>query len=159
MSGEFDMNWRKLGFPVLVCGLLPLAACHNNIRHHTAQRLAAYQAAAQSEVSSFNYRGTLYSWQPLGEQALVVYTMPKKAYLLDVSLCPDLPYATGITVSNTVGQVMSHFDKVWVNGGRIPCQIEHIRPVDLSKLHAQETVTPRNIETVPDKSGSQGNNG
>ena len=131
------MNRGLFSISILLASALLLAACHNNIRQKTAARLSAYTAAAGAEVTSFNYGGSLYSWQPLGEQALVVYVHPQRAYLLDVSLCPDLPYTSSIKISSTVGQVMRRIDKIWVSGGKYPCRIEHIRPVDLSKLQAR----------------------
>lgn len=125
-----------IGYLSLVC-LVFLAGCSsNNLRQQTAARTASYNAAAMAEVTSFKISMQLYSWQALGNQALVVYTRPHQAYLLDVNLCPDLPTASSVVLTSNLGIVMSHVDKVWVGGSKYPCQIQHIRPVDLDKLHA-----------------------
>jgi len=136
------MNRRNVSFLLLLSGVLLLTACNNNIRQKTAYRLAAFTAAAGPEVSSFSYPHPMYSWQPLGEQALVVYVNPQRAYLLNVSLCPDLPYASGIKLSSTVGQVMRRLDKIWVSDSKFPCPIERIRPIDLKKLKNQSPAMP-----------------
>ncbi|MGH8400082.1 MAG: DUF6491 family protein [Gammaproteobacteria bacterium] len=127
----------------LVFSVLLLTACANNLRQKTAANLAAYTAAAGPEVSSFSMHRELYSWQALGNQTLVVYTQPQQAYLLDVSLCPDLPTASGITLSRSGGQIMSKVDKVLVGGSEFPCPIQHIRPVDLDKLRATQAGQPK----------------
>lgn len=127
----------------LVISVLLLAACANNLRQKTAASLAAYTAASGAEVSSFSMHRALYSWQALGDQAVVVYTQPKQAYLLDISLCPDLPYAASIRLTSNMDRVSSGFDKVMVNGAQIPCMIQHIRPVDLDKLHAAQAGQPK----------------
>ena len=141
---------------LLLLSALLLAACHSNLRQKTAQAKAAYDSAAGAEISSFTEPLRWVSWEPLGEKALVVYTRPNRAYLLDVSLCPDLPTASAIKLSAVAGEITSKLDKVYVGGSRYPCRIEHIRPLDLAKLHAAQNQR-HNIGTMPRSSDTQGN--
>lgn len=149
------MNLRNY-LSLAVCALM-LSACHNNLRQQTANSIAAYNAAAGSEVSSFTFSRGLYSWQPLGNRAIAVYTQPRKAYLLDLTLCPDLPYASSIKLSSNINQVMSGIDKIWLNDAKYACLIQHIRPVDLDKLHATQTAQ-RKIDSVDRQTPAPGAN-
>ena len=80
---------------VLVFGGL-LGGCATNYPQRESQRQAAYQAATGAPVRSFRFFGSLYSWEPLGNQQLAVYTRPNQAWLLDVPGCNELPFATAI---------------------------------------------------------------
>lgn len=123
---------------VLVLSALLLAACAAN-QARVQQHLAAIHAAAGEPVGSFNYMAnTLYSWEPLSENELLVYTRPNRAWLLDVGLCPRLPSAFAIGLTSHVGQVSSHLDKVIVQGAMHPCYIQKIRPVDVNRLKKAE---------------------
>lgn len=121
--------------PVLIASLL-LTACASNVREKAAELTAAYVGAAGQSVPEFRNSSGLYSWQPLSDQELVVYTQPRKAYLLSVSFCPDLGAATAISVSSRLGWVTSGIDNVRSDNARYPCRIQQIRPVDLVKFEA-----------------------
>jgi len=128
---------RYLAITVVLAALLTLVGCAaNHARYQREQaRLAAIHAAAGKPVNSFSYTATsMYSWEPLGEHELLVYTRPNKAWLLDVGLCPQLPYAVAIGLTSHVGQVSSMLDSVLVGGGDYPCSIQRIRPVDVAEL-------------------------
>ena len=64
---------------------LLLAGCCQRLVVPSAQsqREAAYAAAAGAPVKSFRFFN-LYSWEPLGDSQLVVYTRPNEAWLLEV---------------------------------------------------------------------------
>lgn len=119
---------------------LALGACASTPKQTTAEKLALYRAHSGEPVRDFQYFGSITGWNPLGDSALVVWTKPSQAYLLELfGPCTDLDYAPAITLSNSMGRVSSRFDSVHVLGGgsstmRIPCRIETIRPLDLKAL-------------------------
>ncbi len=122
------------------CAALLLAGCAaSQARYQQEQaRLAAIHAAAGKPVGSFNFfTRTVWSWEPLNEQELIVYTRPNQAWLLNVGLCPQLPYTTSIGLTSHIGQVSTMRDSVLVHGGSFPCTIQKIQPVDVSQLKQQ----------------------
>lgn len=130
----------------VLCGalLLLLAGCATQpaSADHDRARLKAIHAAAGDPVSSFSNTVTgLYSWEPLGNSELLIYTRPNRAWLLDLGICPDLPYTPAIGLTTHVGQVSARLDSVIVGRSRIPCRIQSIRPVDVKKL--KETMDQR----------------
>ena len=100
-----------------------------------------------------NYVGSMYSWQPLSDHSLVLYTRPSQAWLLDVGPCPDLPYTPFISVSSTAGQISVGFDKVMTTHQQFPCYIKTIRPLDLGRVRAAQAER-RKVETVPRESSA-----
>lgn len=124
---------------VLTAVLLLVAACASNLRQQQAQLRTAYTAAAGPNVPQFRYTRPLYSWQPLGDQELVVYTQPRKAYLLSLGFCPDLGMASAIALGSHLGWVTSGLDNVRVGGSRTVCRIQQIRAVDLAKFATLRT--------------------
>lgn len=137
-----------------------LTGCSSTPKLTEAERLALYQAHAGAEVRSFRMWGRLDGWTPLGNRALVVWTRPQEAWLLDLmGPCQDLDYATAIALTSNTSQVYARFDSVMPLGsmvgqvGRIPCRIGSIRPLDTKALkQAREQLreaqaTPRPQET------------
>lgn len=132
---------------------LALAACASvPYAQRVAQRQSQYAAAAGAPVNSFHFF-SLYSWEPLGDHQLAVYTHPNRAWLLDVSRCPNLQFANAIGLSSSVNEVSVRFDKVYAGGGYAPCWISRIRPIDVAKLHveqqAQRKITAEAREPAP----------
>ena len=130
----------------LISGLamaMALGAC-SSTRLSDAETLALYKAHAGEQVKDFQYFGQINGWTPLGDSALVVWTKPSQAYLLELTgACPDLDYAPSISVTQHMGRVSARFDDVIPMGGgtgtlRIPCRIETIRPLDVKALRASE---------------------
>ena len=120
-----------------------LAACSSvPYAQRMAQRQAAYAAAAGAPVRSFHYFD-FYSWEPLGDSQLAVYTRPNRAWLLDVGVCPNLEYANAIGLSSFGGEVSVNFDKVFTGRGFPPCFISKIRPVDMAKLKLEQLAQRR----------------
>jgi hypothetical protein len=102
------------------------------------QRQSAYAAAAGAPVRSFSYF-SLYSWEPLSDTQLAVYTRPNQAWLLDLGGCQDLMFTNTIGVTSNINQVTVGFDKVLTGRHNFPCAITGIRPVDVKSLKvAQE---------------------
>ncbi len=114
--------------------------------------VAAVHAAAGEPVGSFSYMASsLYSWEPLNENELLVYTRPNRAWLLDVGLCPRLTSAIAIGLTSHVGQVSTSLDKVIVEGANHPCYIQQIRPVDVEQLEKAEQRPGGKVVAEPEK--------
>jgi hypothetical protein len=112
------------------------------------QRQQAYTAAAGAPVRSFRliFNG-IYSWEPLSETQLVVYTQPAKAYLLDVWPCNNLTFTNGIGLTSFASQVQVGFDKVFTGRGYVPCMIKQIRPIDLAQFK-MEKEAQRHVDSL-----------
>ncbi|MET0717473.1 MAG: DUF6491 family protein [Pseudoxanthomonas sp.] len=124
----------------LMLGLVLLLGACSTTRMSNAETLALYRAHAGEPVRDFQYLGHISGWNPLGDEALTVWTRPNQAYLLELyGPCTDLDSAPAITLSNRGNRVSARFDNVYVLGGgaagiRLPCRIETIRPLDLKGL-------------------------
>ncbi|WP_329741643.1 DUF6491 family protein [Dyella sp. A6] len=142
------MSRMRLTIAVALAGLV--AACSSvPLAQREQQRLAAYEAAAGAPVDSFRFFAPMWSWEPLSETRLVVYTRPDKAWLLDLDgACQNLEFANAIGLSSYIGQVSARFDRVYTGRGYIPCTIMHIRPVDVSKLKIEQA-KQREIDSRP----------
>jgi hypothetical protein len=139
-------SWSLIA-ALVTAGLL--AACSNvPYAKRNSDRLAAYTAAAGAPVKSFHFFGPLYSWEPLSDTQLVVYTKYKEAYLLDLDACANLQVTNGIGLTSNLGQVQVRFDKVITRSPRIPCTISQIRPIDIAHLKAVQQAQ-RKIEADP----------
>ena len=105
-------------------------------------QLALYQSHAGEPVGSFNFFGRLNGWTPLGDSALVVWTKPSEAWLLELTgPCQDMAYAPAIGLTSNMNRVYARFDKVLVNSPGsmgIPCHIQQIRPLDVKAVRASE---------------------
>ena len=126
-----------------------LAACSSvPYAKREQQRQAAYAAAAGAPVSSFHFFN-LWSWEPLSDSELVVYTRPSQAWLLDVDgTCQNLEFTHAIGLTSNTGEVSARFDKVLTGRRYMPCTIMRIRPVDVKQLRlAQEA--QRQINAAP----------
>ncbi|HTV84592.1 MAG TPA: DUF6491 family protein [Dyella sp.] len=144
-----------------------LAACSSvPVSQAQQQRQNAYAAAAGAPVRSFVYLGRMWSWEPLGDRQLVVYTTPNKAYLLDVWGCPNLPWTQVIGLTASFHEVQANFDKVLAGGPYPPCPITQIRPLDLTRLKLAQQ-SPREVDvqsrndaaTPPGQAGQSGQPG
>jgi hypothetical protein len=126
-----------------------LAACSSvPYAQRQQQREAAYAAAAGAPVPSFRFFN-LWSWEPLGDSALVVYTRPSQAWLLDLDgSCQNLEFTQAIGLTSNTGEVSARFDKVLTGRRYPPCTIMRIRPVNVKQLRvAQEA--QRKIDAAP----------
>ena len=151
MSKQFILVAIAMAVALAACSSVPYA-------QRQQQRQQAYAAAAGAPVKSFHFF-TLWSWEPLGDSELAVYTRPDRAWLLDVDgTCLDLPYTRAIGLTSSVGQVWARFDKVLTGRHDIPCTISQIRPVDvkllLIKQEAQRKINAQPREPVAPAAGS-----
>ena len=122
---------------ILVAGSALVACSSVPYAQRLRERQAAYAAAAGAPVRHFDFF-TLYSWESLGDSQLAVYTRPNKAWLLDVSPhCPRLDYSNSIAITSFAHQVSARFDRV-LTGSPVPCVIERIRPIDMTRLKTAE---------------------
>jgi hypothetical protein len=139
VSSEGDIMSRSFMLTVgaLLLGLL-CAGC-SSVPHaqRMNERQAQYAAAAGAPVRSFTYF-SLYSWEPLSDTQLAVYTRPNQAWLLDLGGCQDLGFANAIGITSNINQVMVGFDKVLTGRGNFPCTISQIRPIDVKSLRLEQ---------------------
>jgi hypothetical protein len=137
---------------LFIAGLM--AACSSApYAKRTSDRLAAYTAAAGAPVKSFSFFSPLYSWEPLSDTQLVIYTKLKEAYLIDLAACQNLQFTNGIRLTSNLNQVAVGFDKVIVGPPPLPCVISQIRPIDIPHLKAVQQAQ-RHIEQQPRDSKS-----
>ncbi|ALN65070.1 hypothetical protein GLA29479_4230 [Lysobacter antibioticus] len=153
MAARAAEEWIMKRLVPAALALLLLSACASNPKMDDAQRLALYRAHAAAPVDSFQYFGRIDGWTPLGDSALAVWTKPNQAYLLELQgRCPDLDFASAISVSNQMGRVHSRFDKVTVLGRqsiKMPCFIGRILPLDVKAIkQAQRDM--REAGTMPE---------
>jgi hypothetical protein len=147
------MSTMRVLMAVLLAGVL--AACASvPYAQRLQQRQQAYNAAAGAPVQSFRLIfNNIYSWEPLSDTQLVVYTQPTRAYLLDVWPCSNLTFTNAIGLTSFASQVQVGFDKVLSGRGYVPCPIKQIRPVDLAQFklekEAQRHVDSLQRETQP----------
>lgn len=134
---------------VLVLAVL-LAACSSvPYAQRQQRRQAAYLAAAGAPVRSFRFFSPIWSWEPLSDTQLVVYTRPHKAWLLDLSgACQNLEFTSAIGLTSNLDEVSVNFDKVLVGRGYVPCTIKRIRPVDVARLKIEQA-KQRKVEAEP----------
>lgn len=133
------------GFALAGCSSVPYA-------QRISERQAAYAAATGARVNSFQLTGSLWSWEPLGRDQLVIYTRPQQAWLLDVPGCFNLEYANAIGLTSNLHQVSVGFDKVLTGRDYPPCTITQIRGIDVKRLKATQQAQ-RKINEVPRSPG------
>ncbi|RUL76613.1 DUF6491 family protein [Dyella choica] len=138
-----------LGVLLTACETAPYA-------QRLQQRQQAYNAAAGAPVRSFRLimGMQIYSWEPLSDSQLVIYTLPSKAYLLDVWPCNNLTFTNFIGLTSFTNEVQTGFDKVLTGRPYIPCVIKQIRPIDLAQFKLEKE-SQRHIDSLPrDNSGN-----
>jgi hypothetical protein len=128
-----DFGMKTVLCSVLLAGVC--SACSGMQPRADDAQLAFYRAHAGSPVASFHSFGGFDSWEPLGDEALAVWTHPKEAWLLDLyGPCNGLDFSIAIGVTQHVGQVEAGFDEILVDNPssiRMPCRIRSIRPLDV----------------------------
>ena len=142
-----------------VFAALLLAGCASTPRLSEAERLQLHLAHAGEPVPSFRFFGNIQGWSELGDKAMVVYTRPNEAWLLEFdATCPGLPYATTIGLSSQFDRVHARFDRVFVHDA-IPasCRISTIRPLDSKALKADMAqLRQAKMEKRAEEGGEQG---
>jgi hypothetical protein len=118
--------------------VMVLAGCSSGgipKREDEAQVRERFAAYAGEPIDRMSWMGQYYSWEPIGENQLVVFTTPSDAYLLKVSgPCTDLKFVTSIGLTSTGSAVYSRLDSVKVRHWR--CPIAEIRKVDYKRMRA-----------------------
>ena len=108
------------------------------------QALARYQAYAGPPIPYFTWLGRFYSWEPLGKDTLVVFTVPDEAYLLKVWPPCDLRFViNAIGITSTARTVYARTDSITTNSegtgpGRWRCPIDEIRKIDYRRMRADQ---------------------
>ena len=129
-----------------------LAGCARVGKDFTARteaRQQAYAAAAGAPVKSFHYF-SLWSWEPLSDDQLAVYTRANEAWLLDLDgKCRNLQFTNHIGLTSSASEVSVKFDRVLTGPPDPPCFIKQIRPVDIAKLESPQQGKPREVEETP----------
>ena len=113
------------------------------------QRQIAYAAAAGAPVRSLRLMpaDSVYSWEPLSDTQLVIYTRPARAFLLDTWPCSGLTVTNSIGFTSFAGEVSTGFDKILTTRGYPPCAIKQIRPLDLARFKLAKEAS-RHAEVV-----------
>lgn len=116
----------KIVFAVLTLAILGLFQAQD------AQ--ARTERSAQQSIWVGTY-GDIDSFKAVGRDQIVVWTSPSRAYLLSLrGSAPELRFANAIAVTKTGGRV-THFDKIIVEGRRLPIQsIRAIEPAYAKSL-------------------------
>lgn len=119
---------------VALCAALPARA---DTAAYMAQQLARYQKYAQAPVANFPMV-SLWQWQVVGKEKLVVWSGINTAYLITVSKpCINLDWARGIGITqNTAMHVDAKFDSIVFDHQN--CRIEQIQPLDYKALKRDE---------------------
>lgn len=119
--------------------VMVLAGCSSGgipKREDETQVRVRFAAYAGEPIDRMTWMGQYYSWEPIGENQLVVFTTPSDAYLLKVSgPCTDLKFVTSIGLTSTGSVVYSRLDSVKVRHWR--CPIAEIRKVDYRRMRAE----------------------
>lgn len=88
-----------------------------------------YERFASGPVKSLQF-SSIYGWEPIDEEHVVLFTGVRKAWLLDLSgLCLDAHLNVRIGVTSFGSRIYSGFDKVQTPRGE--CRITQIRAVDM----------------------------
>ncbi|RDI98571.1 hypothetical protein DVT68_08560 [Dyella solisilvae] len=139
-------------FLAMVAVAAALAGCTRVGKDYTARleaRQQAYVAAAGAPVDRIHYF-SLWSWEPLADDQLAIYTRSNEAWLVDLDgKCRNLRFTNHIALTSSASEVLVNFDRVLTGPPDPPCFIKQIRPVDLAKLNSPQVGKPRDLESVP----------
>lgn len=144
--------------------LFALAACATTTPGRTpaptgtpAQQraLARYLTYAGPPIPYFTWLGHFWSWEPLGKDTLVVFTVPDEAYLLKVWPPCDLRFVIdGIGITSTARTIYARTDSITVNSagtgpGRWRCPIDEIRKIDYPRMKADQRAQAQQNQGQP----------
>jgi hypothetical protein len=129
---------------IALIALQLLAACASSPQMTREERIQWYRANAGEPVRSFFYSGHLRGWTALDDRSIALWTRSNEAFLLEFfPRCPDLAFASTITISHQIGRVNAGFDSVTVRRasggiGGARCRIETIRPINTRGVEEAE---------------------
>ncbi len=117
----------------VVLSLLVAGFAHADTAAYQAQQLARYQKYAGAPVNDFPMV-SMYQWQVVGPEQLVVWPTINTAYLLTVAKpCVRLQWTNGLMVTQQMSmKVTNKFDFVAFEHQR--CKIDEIRPIDYKAM-------------------------
>ena len=120
---------------MMLTALLAAASAHADTRATQAENLARFEKYAGAPVDQFEF-WSLYKWQLVGPEKVVVWSTINDAYLVTVeSPCPGLEWANSIAVTSKQSHMVStRFDFVKYDKGQ--CQISRIQPIDYRQMLA-----------------------
>ena len=118
--------------------MLAVSFAHADTRATQAQSLQKFTPYLEAPVDDFQF-WSLYKWQLVGPQKVVVWSTIKDAYLLTVEQpCPQLEWAHGISLtSQQTHRISRRFDFVIVGNDR--CRIDKIQPIDTVRMHQERS--------------------
>ncbi len=91
----------------------------------------------------------LYSWTPLSDQQVAVYSRPDQTWLLDFGGgCQGISFVNSIGLTSSINQSTVGFDKVLTGRNNFPRPSTRIRPIDMKGLKAMEQAQ-RQISNAP----------
>lgn len=105
--------------------------------HATQQKsLEKFTPYLQAPVDDFQY-WSLYKWQLVGPEKIVVWTTIKDAYLLTLETpCPRLEWAHGLSLTSKQSHLIAkRMD--FVRFARDRCRIEEIQPIDIKRMNEE----------------------
>lgn len=128
------MKLRVAG--LIGAGVLAMGVAHADTRATQAKNLEKYTPYLQAPVEDFRF-WSLYKWQLVGPQQVVVWSTVKDAYLLTVEApCPKLEWANGIGLTSQQShRVSRRFD--FLTAGKDRCRIEKIEPIDTARMNEE----------------------
>ncbi len=107
-----------------------------------AQRLVFVNQFVGEPKSSVPFSGS-HDFEPLGDDALLLWESPNRAYLLNVEdFCRNLTWAHAIQVDHQGSSISAKFDSIKVlsndNSFNDKCRILEIKRVDVKAMKAAE---------------------
>ncbi|GHA76022.1 DUF6491 family protein [Cognatilysobacter bugurensis] len=141
---------------VALMATLSAAGCATDSRLREGERKALYLQHAGAPVPSFRHIGSINGWTPLGDDMLAIWTRPSEAVLLTLNgPCPELDFATAISLTSQFRTVYAKFDRVVPIGSIgsasivIPCPIREIRPLDVRALRDAQREMRKDVREAP----------
>lgn len=124
---------RKVLAAIALASVLVAPAATAQTRATQQQNLERFEKYAGAPIDEFDF-WSLYKWQLVGPEKVVVWSTINDAYLISVAKpCPGLEFAQAIGVTSKQRRIVSRkFDYVTYGNGR--CQIMEIRPIDYRQM-------------------------
>ena len=124
--------------PFAVAALLVTGLAHADTAAYMAQQLTKYEKYAGPSVPEFTMF-SLWQWQTVGPEKVVVWPTINTAYLLTVDKpCNRLEWANALGVTQTQSmKVSTRFDFITFEHQR--CRIVEIQPIDYKAMRKDDT--------------------
>ena len=118
---------------LLALALLAAGIAHADTRETQRKNLDEYTPYLQPAIEGFQF-WSLYKWQLVGPDKVVVWSTINEAYLITVDQpCPKLEWADSIGLTSQQSRrISSRFDYVTMRGDR--CRIIDTQPIDSKRL-------------------------